>query len=77
MKRAQIRRRLSGHIIHVRRDMWGQPVRPSRAYAGFKGLQKEGWYAHNMTWRKRCEHFRKRVRKNKIAKESRRRNRRK
>lgn len=57
--------------------MWGMIVLPGKAYAGFKGLQREGWYAHNLTWRKHCEHFRKRIRKNKIAKESRRRNRRK
>lgn len=58
-------------------DMWGMIVLPSKAYAGFKGLQREGWFAHNLTWKKHCANFRKRIRKNKIAKESRRRNRRK
>ena len=77
MKRVQVRRRLTGIIIHVRRDMWGRGVLPSKAYQGFKHMRENGWFAQNMTWQKRCEHYRKRIRKNQIAKESRRRNRRK
>ena len=49
MKRIQVRRRLTGIIIHVRRDMWGRGVLPGRAYQSFKYMRENGWFAQNMT----------------------------
>ena len=56
-------------------DMWGKIVLPGEAYQSFKRNKSE--YHPAYTWRQRCAAFRKRIRKNKIAKESRRWNRRK
>lgn len=76
MKKIQIRRKLTGYIVHVRRNMWGNIVRPGSAYSRFKDLKSNGWCHPDYTWKMCCEAYRKKIRKMKIAKESRRRNRR-
>jgi len=62
---------------HPRKNMWGEIVLPSIAYSNFKGLRREGFYHPRYTWRMCCAAYRKKIRKMYIAKESRRRNRRK
>lgn len=66
----------SGKSIHVRRNMWGTSVRPSRAMKSFYELRSNGFYHPDYTWEQCCEAYRKKMRKIRIAKESRRRNRR-
>jgi len=65
-----------GKAAHVRRNMWGRIVRPSNAMASFKELQSSGFYHSDYTWKQCCAAYRKKMRKIRIAKESRRRNRR-
>lgn len=60
---------------HLRRDMWGHGIRPSKAMKGFYSMRSSGFFHPDYTWRMCCAAYRKRIRKNKIAKESRRRNR--
>jgi len=60
-----------GKVFHVRRNMWGRVVLPSKAMAGFKGLRENGFYHPNYTWKMLCKAYRKKVRKMKIAKLSR------
>lgn len=75
MKRIQLRRKLTGNLIHVRRNMWGVPIRPSSPYRMF--LYNRNMFPKGYTWRMLCATWRKRIKKNKIAKHSRRMNRRK
>jgi hypothetical protein len=76
MKHIEIRRKLTGIAIHVRRDMWGRIVRPSVAMRGFLDMRSRGEFHKDYTWRQHCAAFRKKRHKMRIAKESRRRNRR-
>ena len=76
MKRAVLRRKLSGKIIHIRRNQWGQGIRPSSAMKAFYDLRSSGFYHPDYTWQQCCAAYRKKIRKMQIAKESRRRNRR-
>lgn len=61
-------------IKHPRRNMWGDIILPSNAYANFKELRRNGFYHPRYTWKQCCQAFRKKVRKMKIAKYSRKRN---
>lgn len=63
-------------IKHQRRNMWGRVILPSIAYGNFKQLKQSEFYHPKYTWRMCCAAYRKKIRKMKIAKESRRRNRR-
>jgi hypothetical protein len=76
MSKHYILRNKDGVAIHVRRNMWGHIVHPSRAMANFKDLQKSGFYHPDYTWEMCCAAYRKKIRKMQIAKASRRRNRR-
>jgi sugar (pentulose or hexulose) kinase len=58
-------------IQHPRRDMWGKAILPGRAYQHFKDRQINGEYHPDYTWKQCCKAYRKKVRKMKIAKQSR------
>lgn len=60
-----------------KKNMWGVLVRPGLSYDGFKRMRAEGLFHPAYTWRQCCAAHRKRIRKIKIAKMSRRKNRRK
>lgn len=64
-------RRRGELIKHPRRNMWGRFIWPSRAYAAFKERIEEGIFHPDYTWKQCCKAYRKKVRKMKIAKQSR------
>lgn len=76
MKHVIVHRHSTGESVHVRRDQWGRIARPSRAMRSFLDMRKSGYYHPDYTWQQHCAAYRKKRRKMRIAKESRRRNRR-
>jgi len=71
MGRHLVVRNHCGKAVHVRRNMWGHIIYPSRAYGNFKQLQSGGFYHPDYTWQMCCRAYRKKIRKMKIAKLSR------
>jgi hypothetical protein len=62
---------MSSHVTsgkHPRRNMWGEIRLPSHAYENFKSLRNSGFYHPAYTWSQCCKAYRKKIRKNKIAK---------
>ena len=71
MGRHLIVRNKDGKAMHMRRDRWGHIITPSVAMKNFKDIKRSGFYHPDYTWEMLCKDYRKKLRKNKIAKLSR------